>query len=178
MKQLGYREMLRDRCPKVVDYALKWQKAKDKWVEHTYCHFIKIIGNKYDTQNKLIQKAPAVKKEIAYAILGIVKGKPKNFIFDKSIDWDNLTDEECKYWKRISSWVTWFGKEYSYIQNEYEISKQAGKDDMTIRVNIINNYLSALMPTDNASEEEKQAKYKYIDRFVEYLIKCFEKEYV
>lgn len=30
MKKPGYREMLRDRCPKMVDYALKWQKSKEK----------------------------------------------------------------------------------------------------------------------------------------------------
>ena len=170
--------MLRDRCPKVVDYALKWQKAKDKWVEHAYSQFIKIIGNSYDTNNKLLQKAPKNKKEIAKALLGIVKGKPKNFVFDKSINWDDITDEEKVYWKRVSSWVTWFSINYAYIENAYNISKQVGKDELDIKVEIINTYLVELMPSEDASEEEKQAKYEYVDRFVDFLIKCFNKEYV
>lgn len=170
--------MLRDRCPKVVDYALKWQKAKDKWVEHAYCHFVKIIGNSYNLDNKLIQKAPQNKREIVQALLGIVKGKPKNFTFDKSIDWDDITDEEKAYWERVSTWVTWFSTNYAYIENTYNISKKVGKDELDIKVEIINTYLCALMPSKNASEEEKQAKYAYIDRFVDFLIKCFNKEYV
>lgn len=179
MGKQGYREMLRDRCPRTVNYALKWQKAKDKWIDHAYCHFIKIIGDKYDSTGKLLQRAPENKKEIARALLGLVEGKPKNFVFDKSIDWDDITDdEERKYWKRVSSWVSWFSKEYAYIQNAYEISKKAGKDDLSIRVEIINTYLTAFMPSKNAKEEEKQAKYLYVDKLVDYLIKCFEQEYV
>lgn len=177
MKKLGYREMLRDRCPKVVDYALKWQKAKDKWVEHTYCHFVKFVGNSYNTENKLLQKAPLNKKEIVRALLGIIKGKPKNFIFDKSIDWDDLTDEETEYWKRVSSWVTWFMKNYAYIENAYDNSKKVGKNELDIKVEIINNYLNFLMPKEGASEEEKQAKYAYINRLVDYLIRCINSNY-
>lgn len=178
MKKLGYREMLRDRCPKAVDDALKWQKAKDKWVEHTYCHFVRIVGDKYSSENKLLQKAPENKKEIVRAILGIVKGKPKNFVFDKSIDWDNLTDEERVFWKRVSSWVSWFSSEYAYIQNAYNNSRKIGKDEMSIKVEIINGYLNAFMPSKNADEEEKQAKYAYVDRLVNYLIRCLERDYV
>ena len=37
----GYKGMLRDRCPQVVNYALKWQKAKERWINHTYDKFIK-----------------------------------------------------------------------------------------------------------------------------------------
>ena len=43
MKKLGYREMLRDRCPKVVDLALKFTKSKNAWVEHTYTHFVNML---------------------------------------------------------------------------------------------------------------------------------------
>lgn len=177
MKKLGYREMLRDRCPKVVDYALKWQKAKDKWVEHTYSHFVRFVGNSYSVENKLLQKAPMNKKEIVRALLGIIKGKPKNFIFDKSIDWDDLTDEDTKYWKRVSSWVTWFMTNYAYIENAYNTSKKVGKSDEDIKIEIINNYLAFLMPNASASEEEKQAKYLYVDKLVDYLIRCINSNY-
>lgn len=185
MKNLGYREMLRDRCPKVVDLALKFTKSKNAWVEHTYTHFVKIIGDKVDNESKLIQKAPENKKEIVRALLGIVKGKPKNFIFERSIDWDELTDTNDPkdpntkvYWKRVTSWVNWFRTNHAYVQNTYDNSKKIGKNDLDIRVEIINTHLSELMPSRDASEEEKQAKYAFVDRLVDFLIKSFEKEYV
>ena len=85
MKKLGYREMLRDRCPKLVSHALKWQKAKEKWIDHTYEKFVKIVGDEYSFSDKLIRKAPESKKVIMRALLGIVNGKVRHFDFDKTI---------------------------------------------------------------------------------------------
>ena len=174
MKKPGYREMLRDRCPKVVNYALKWQKAKEKWIDHVYNYFVKIVGEERDTNNKVIRTANANKNVIARILLGIVKGKTKNFDFDKTIDWDNLEDEEKERWSRISSWVRWFRTNYAYIENTYDISKKTGKDELEIKVKIINSYLGWLMPKNTDSEEMKQAKYDYVDKFVDYLIGCFD----
>lgn len=159
-KSTGYKEMLRNRCPTVVDYALKWQKAKERWIDHAYTNFIKIYADKNE------------KKHAARIILGIAKFY-RNFEFDKSIDWDNLTPEEEVYWKRVSSWVRWFTKEYAYIENAYEISHKTGKDDYTIKVGIIRDYLSALLPTDDDTEEEKLAKYEYVNDLSDFLLKCF-----
>ena len=162
MRHSGYKGMLRDRCPTVVSYALKWQKAKERWINHAYVNFIKFyVDNKEKYHTTRI-------------ILGIAKFY-RNFDFDKSIDWDNLTDEETIYWKRVSSWVRWFMKNYAYIENLYSISKQAGKDEMEIKVQIVNGYLSALLPSPDATEEEKQAKYHYVDKLVDFLIECFNK---
>ena len=174
MKKLGYREMLRDRCPKLVNYALKWQKAKEKWIDHAYCYFIKIVGEELDINNKIIRTAKENKRAVMTILLGLKNGKPTSFEFNSTIDWDNLTDEETVYWNRISSWVRWFRTEYAYIENAYDISKKAGKDIYDIKVEIINNYLMTLMPSEDASWEEKIAKYEYVDSFVEFLIKCFE----
>lgn len=159
-KSCGYKGMLRDRIPQVVDYALKWQKAKERWIDHAYANFIKIYidnNERYHTTR---------------IILGIAKFY-RNFEFDKSIDWDNLTPEETVYWHRISSWVRWFMEKYAYIENAYKISHHAGKSEFDIKVEIINNYLSGLMPREDASWEEKLAKYQYIDNLVDFLIKCF-----
>lgn len=156
----GYKNMLRDRCPKVVDHALKWQKAKERWIDHAYVNFIRIYCDKNE------------RKHATRIILGIAKFY-RNFEFDKSIDWDNLTPEEVIYWKRISSWVKWFMRQYAYIENAYNISKQAGKDEFSIKVELINSYLSSLLPDKTANEEEKQAKYEYVDKLVNFLIKCF-----
>lgn len=160
-KTTGYKGMLRDRCPKVVDYALKWQKAKERWIDHAYVNFIKF----YCDNNE--------RKHATRIILGIAKFY-RNFEFDKSIDWDNLTPEEKAYWERVSSWVDWFRKKYAYMENAYQISRNAGKNDFDIKVELINGYLSALLPSKDMTEEEKQAKYKYVDNLVDFLIKCFE----
>lgn len=159
-KATGYKEMLRDRCPRVVNYALKWQKAKERWIDHAYVNFVKIFCDKKERYNT------------TRIILGIKKYY-RNFDFDKSIDWDNLTPEETAYWHRISSWVRWFMEKYAYIENAYKISHNAGKDEFDIKVEIINNYFSGLMPKEDASQEEKLAKYQYIDDLVDFLIKCF-----
>ena len=158
----GYKGMLRDRCPEVVNYALKWQKAKERWIDHTYANFIKIYCDNEE------------RKHTTRIILGIAKFY-RNFEFDKSIDWENLTDEDRIYWKRVSSWVDWFTKKYSYIENLYEASRIAGKNDFEIKVEIIKGYLSALLPKETDDEELKQAKYKYVDNLVEFLINCFNK---
>ena len=160
-KTAGYKGMLRDRCPKVVDYALKWQKAKERWINHAYTNFIKFYCDKKE------------RNRATRIILGIAKYY-RNFEFDKSIDWDNLTPEDKTYWERISSWVNWFMKKYAYIENAYKISRDAGKDNFTIKVEIINGYLSALLPKEEETDEEKIAKYEYVDNLVDFLIKCFE----
>ena len=162
MRNSGYKGMLRDRCPEVVNYALKWQKAKERWINHSYVNFIKFyVDNKERYHTTRI-------------ILGLAKFY-RNFDFNKSIDWENLTEEETKYWKRVSSWVRWFMKNYAYIENLYSISRQAGKDEMEIKIQIINSYLSTLLPTKQDSNEEKRAKYEYVDKLVNFLIDCFEK---
>lgn len=153
--------MLRNRCPDVVSYALKWQKAKERWIDHAYTNFIKF----YVDNNE--------KKHTARIILGIAKFY-RNFDFDKSIDWDNLMPEEKAYWERVSSWVSWFRREYAFIENAYEISRKCGKDEFSIKVEIINNHLSALLPTSLDDEEVKQAKYAYVDKLVDFLIDCCE----
>lgn len=173
MKKLGYREMLRDRCPKVVDYALKWQKAKERWIDHTYNRFVNIFIDKEERK-----KATRLVLCIKYTHVGQGKNKKVKeeqlFEFDKSIDWDNLTDEENKYWLRVSSWVKWFQKQYAYMENAYTLSKQAGKTDFDIKVELINSYLSTLLPSKDMDEEIKQAKYKYVDNLVNFLVRCFE----
>lgn len=159
-KTTGYKGMLRDRLPKVVDYALKWQKAKERWIDHAYRNFINLYcdsDERYHTTR---------------IILGIAKYY-RNFEFDKSIDWDNLTPEEDAYWRRISSWVNWFRTQYAYMENMYSISLATGKDEFSIKVELITNYLSSLLPTPDMTEEEKQAKYKYVDKLADYLVKCF-----
>ena len=154
--------MLRDRCPKVVNYALKWQKAKEKWIEHVYSNFIGIYVSK-DQRNNATRIA-----------LGIEDEKRPHFEFESTIDWDNLSDEEFKYWKRVQSWVIWFQKCYWCIENMYDVSKKKGANYFDIEVEIIRTYLSWLLPSSNCTQEEKEAKYQYADNFAEFLMECIE----
>ena len=109
-KRTGYREMLRDRVPSTVEKALRWCGAKNRWIEHVYRTQIGIFVE--DEQ----------RKKATRTVLGLHKGKPTNFDFHKSIDWDNLSDEDTVYWEAVESWIRWFGNKYLYIENEYEIS--------------------------------------------------------
>lgn len=170
----GYKEMLRDRCPRTVNYALKWQKAKDKWIDHAYTYFIKLLGDEVNNKGNIVRSAKDNKRHVINLLLGIKKGNRTSFDFSKSIDWDNLTDEETVYWKRVSSWVTWFKKNYVFIENTYNISKEKGKDDFDIQIEFIQTYLSWLLPSSDCTQEEKEAKYKYVDRLAEFLMQCIE----
>lgn len=174
MKKASYREMLRDRCPKVIDYALKWQKAKEKWIDHAYTYFVRLYGDELNKDDKIVRTKSQNKRHCINILLGIKKGKVKEFDFNKSIDWDNLSDEDTTYWKRVTSWVNWFRTNYAYIENMYSISKKMGKDELSCKVEIINAYLGWLMPNETHSEEEKQAKYDYVNKFVDYLIECID----
>ena len=114
----GYKAMLRDRVPLLVNLALKWCKAKECWINHVYDNFVNIYVDKEQ------------RYEATRIVLGI-SGKYRNFEFNKTIAWDNLTDEEIKSWKTVENWVEWFQNcameiketydEYKYVYNSTEI---------------------------------------------------------
>ena len=162
MKKPGYREMLRDRCPKVVNYALKWCKAKEKWIDHVYFNFIRIYAEK-DQRNNATRIA-----------LGISEGNRYDFNFEKTIDWDNLTPKEKSYWIKVNGWVKWFMKHYAEIENTYDTYNKLGENYFDIQVRIIKTHLSWLLPFENALASVKQAKYDYVDKFSDYLMQCIE----
>lgn len=122
----GYREMLRDRLPKVVDMALRYNKAKERWLDHVYYSFIWIYSD-----NEERYKATKV-------ILGNNK-KKKFFDFHKTIDWDNLPKDDnfvqntdgsymsqYKYWEIIESQVNWFKEHMMFIENAYDLYYNQG----------------------------------------------------
>ena len=133
-----------------------------------------MLGDEVNNKGDIIRSAKDSKRHVINLLLGIKKGKQTSFDFSKSIDWDNLTDEELEYWKRVSSWVTWFRKNYVFVENTYNTSKQKGKDDFDIQIEFIQTYLSWLLPSSDCTQEEKEAKYKYVDRLAEFLMQCIE----
>lgn len=160
-KNTSYREMLRDRCPKVVSYALKWCKAKEKWLDYVYDNQIWFLGSKNERlkQTKLI--------------LGIKEDGKREFDFDKTICWKDLTVEEHAYWDYVSHWVRFFMKHYAYIENAYRTSEEAGKSIKEIKLYIITKWLKDLCPTSEDSDEVKKEKNQYINSLTDYLIDCF-----
>lgn len=158
----GYKEMLRDRCPETVDFALKWCNAKTRWVEHAYKNFIKIYVAKDE------------RKRATRITLGIAKYY-RNFVFDKSINWDDLTDDEANYWYEISKTVKWFTTNFAYVKNTCEISLSKGCDDIECKVDIISYYLSERLPDAKLLMEDRNAYDKQmleVDKFADYLLKC------
>ena len=174
----GYKEMLRDRCPQTVDFALKWCNAKTRWVEHAYSKFIRIVGSETkQVENKIamFRTEKENKKAIARIILGIVDGKTTKFNFDSTIDWDDLTDEEANYWYDISKEVEWFTKNFAYVENTCEVSLSKGCEDIECKVDIITHHLSERLPDAKLLMKDRDAYDKQmqeVDRFADYLLKC------
>ena len=160
-KSTGYKEMLRDRCPKVVDFALKWCQAKERWIDHAYANFIKI----YVSNNE--------RKHATRITLGIAKYY-RDFIFDKSINWEDLTHEEETYWRYVSGWVRWFTERFAYIENTYNISRSVGKSQFDCKVEIIQKFLSSELPSEDDDDETKEKKYAYVNKLTDYLVRCIE----
>ena len=144
-QKTGYKEMLRDRLPKVVDYALKWCKAKQLWINHVYNNFIGIYISKED------------RNMATRTVLGISK-KYHQFVFNTTIDWDNLSDEEKESWANVENWVIWFQKYYQNIENIYSLSKLDGESDIETLERIKN-------ALDSMDENLK-------DSLGRYLLKC------
>jgi hypothetical protein len=159
--QTGYKQMLRDRCPKLVSYALKWCKAKEAWIDHVYKSWIWVFSDK------------KLRLSMTREILGIDK-KRRQFIFEDTIDWENLSKEETSKWKNVTSWVSWFQKTVPLIEDEYKISKLGGAELIDLKRNIILNWLSDFFPTTKDDAKVREKKNKFINDLADYLIDCFE----
>lgn len=143
MTNTGYRAMIRDRVPFVVNLALIWTNSKTAWVEHVYKSFIGIYPSHNERDN-------AVR-----IVLGI-KRRYKPFNFHSTIDWNNLKSESknpyetISHWKFVEGWVDWFTANYAYIENAYAISITSGFDEKDTKSKIMQDYLGFL------TEKEKE----------------------
>lgn len=138
--------MLRDRMPSTLDIALRWCKAKEKWMDYVYEKHIKTVPKN--------QRSNAVKITLgtlpAYTIddiksvfrdLGKKLVKP---IPPQSLRWDfKDTVPNDSYWAYVNSWVSWFRKTFSFIEHNYVINVQLGKSELQ-KKNDINHFISFL----------------------------------
>ena len=161
MKKTGYKEMLRDRCPKVVTYALKYHRVMEAWINHVYKNFIWIYPS-----NEERLKATRI-------ILGLNKN-PKEFIFADTIDWNNISAKEKESWKEVQKTVSWYQKQHLYAENDYADLKDKGKDIKTIKYELMRRYLIDMCPTKDDDEKTRNKKNIEINKFVNFLIDTFE----
>lgn len=161
----GYKAMIRDRCPYVVNLALKWCtefgrlanqevesskrfafKVKTRWIERVYQENVAIYTTK-DEKEASLHKA-----------LGIHNGK-QTFNFADSINLESINklwcQEEKNFWIWVNSWVIWFVENYAYIHNAYKISGSYS-DNWKQLVKAKASYLDG-----------------YFDDFIEYLERTF-----
>lgn len=85
MKKQGYKEMLRDRCPEVVNFALKWCKAKERWINHVYDCFVRIVGDEVLENGTIKSTKKDNKKQVTRVLLGLKKENPDFLIFTKQL---------------------------------------------------------------------------------------------
>lgn len=182
-KATGYRGMLRDRIPKMVDYALKWKKSKERWIDHVYDNFIGIFVDNEERKK-------ATRAVLCLRYTKVKQGKhskvieTQNFDFHRTINWDDLMPEEQKDWEIVEHWIKWFRSEYAYAENAYKISKQTGKSEFNIKVELIHDYLMDYIPDESGyvkafnvtleTEEQISSQIKNVDNLSDFLIRCFE----
>jgi dihydroorotate dehydrogenase len=143
------------------------------WLDHVYKNSIWIYSSKKERLN-------ATRLVLGY------KGEQREFRFEDTINWSNLSSAEEKCWRDVSKWVSWFCKEYSYIENDYTNSLKMGHDVAEIKYDIMIRHicntnklvdyeiLNILCPNTEDSAKVRKEKNKRINDFVDFLIDCFE----
>ncbi len=144
--------MIRDRCPHIVDLALKWctefgrlvnqqiddpkkrfaYKVKSRWIERVYQENVAIYTTK-DEKDSSVRKA-----------LGIHRGK-QVFNFADSINLESINKtwntQERKFWIWVNSWVNWFADNYKYVvkylYKTLVVKTTPGNSTLKIKPNIL-----------------------------------------
>lgn len=119
--------MLRDRISnmKNVDIALKYCKAKERWLDHVYDNFINVYIEQKD------------RYEAVRIMLG-ASSKDRIFDFHSTILWDNLDNYDTEYWKAVESWVIWFEENSENIVTDIKSGATFGDIALTYGKNIDN----------------------------------------
>lgn len=154
----GYKGMLRDRMPLILDLALRWCKAKDRWIDYVYDSYIKkqakdkrSIAVKTILGIKQKWKRQEIYDRIKYSELKPITKEqvdkiPKSALFltfNDTIEWEKLSKEEpdmYEYWKIVGEWVNWFSCSHLKIENTYKHSRQWGMSEDEIVPIIMSKY--------------------------------------
>lgn len=150
--------MLRDRMPKMLDLALRWCKAKDRWINYVYDNIIR----KYPSEKRsvIVKTILGIKQQYKHQeiydtlryvefkpiTMEQVKSIPKSELymkFSETIDWNTLSKDDpdmYNYWKAVADWVDWFSTSYTPIQCTYELSQKWKMGDDDIRPILMSKY--------------------------------------
>jgi hypothetical protein len=168
----GYKAMLRDRMPLMLDLALKWCKAKERWINYVYDNIIKKYPQ--DKRSLVVKQILGIKqrwkRQEIYDQLRYVEFKPitreqvdripKSELYMKftdTIDWSTLSKEDpdmYEYWRNVSGWVEWFSTTHLSAQSTYDLSKRWAMTEDDIKPILM-------------------SKYDIDSKFTDYLIKSF-----
>lgn len=192
-KSTGYKGMLRDRMPLNLDFALRWCKAKDKWINLVYEEYIKPLEREKRSVavKRALRLRPAYSNGYIFAQLwrtGMKYNKINKIIDDKkvlnelrmldfreTIPWSKLDEEETNKWNAVATWVSWFRNNGANICNTYEVYNSLGESRFDIQIRIIKQFLSSILPEASDSDEVKERKNNYVDKLSDYLIVYAEK---
>lgn len=130
--------MLRDRMPKILDLALRYCKAKERWIDYVYNNMVKKMSK--EKRSTVVKKILGIKQQykrqeiydaVKYGELKPITMEQVNSIpksklymnFSETIDWQKLYVEDpdmYEYWKIVASWVDWFSTSHISIQDTYD----------------------------------------------------------
>lgn len=157
----GYRQMLRERTPKLIIYALKSCKMLETWLNHVYKNKIWI----YPTKKKRLEETRH--------ILGLDKKNP-SFCFEDTLDKDNLSAKDMKVWDEVIRRVSWFTQKYAYAENAYNISKLKGRSVVDLKLELMTKYLQDFCPTKDDDAATRRRKSNNVNNLADFIIDCFE----
>lgn len=141
---MGFRKYLTHHVPETIEFALKWNNAKTKWIEYIYTTWLKHIAELSE------------KEKITANLLGT---NGNGFDFASTIVWTNLTDEEKEFWKTCDTWILWFQKNFIIFLEKYKEYKEKGLSELEMLVHF------ELLMKDNVDESLWES-------LSEYLLKC------
>lgn len=154
----GYKQMLRDRMPLMLDLALRWCKAKNRWIDYVYDNMIKKYPlNKRSVVVKQILgikqrwKRQEIYDQIKYnelkpVTMDQVNAIPKSELcmkFKDTIDWEKLSLEDSdmyNYWLAVAAWVDWFSTSHLIINDTYDYWRTWKLSDEEIKQIIMSKY--------------------------------------
>ena len=168
----GYKQMIRDRMPLMLDLALKWCKAKERWINYVYDNIVKKYPK--DRRSIIVKQILGIKqrwkRQEIYDQLRYVEFKPvtkeqvdcipKSELFMKfrdTINWTVLAEKDpnmYEYWQAVASWVEWFSTEHFNVESTYNLSKKWAVSEDEIKPILM-------------------SKYGIDSKFADYLIKSF-----
>lgn len=144
--------------PQMMDLALSYCKAKNRWINYVYDSVIRKYSKekRSDVVKILLGQKPQYKRRDIYDHMKYVELRPVTkeqvdsipkselyMTFRRTINFEKLSIEDpdmCEYWNNVADWVDWFSTMYFKVRDTYEHSKRWKLSDNEIKVILIDKY--------------------------------------